>query len=400
MRKVRVVILDSGVKKSHKRFNEDQIQGYTLYKEGVSPDFEDTYGHGTAIYNIIRKVKDIADITNIKLPDIESGVTGTVLAQALTHISEMQTYDIVNMSLGIPICTDDEYKKLYNACQMLTDQGVILISAFDNDGSISYPAAFPNVIGVNNAFSCRENDSFEYYEDNVVNIGANGNLQRLAWTNPETIFLEGNSFACAHVTVRAIQFLSQKFLTAKQLLEYFRKISVNLYECPSTPCHSPSIPFQIRKAAIFPFNKEMHSLIRYANMLSFTISEIYDVKYSGKVGASVNHLLNDNLAEDKIIKSIGEIDWDAFDTIIIGHLDNVANLINKSELTTNLIQEAILQKKNIYCFDDISQLINLRNKETLFSPIITHNMVPPLRFGKLYRISTVSYTHLTLPTIA
>lgn len=44
MRKVRVVILDSGVKKSHKRFNEDQIQGYTLYKEGVSPDFEDTYG--------------------------------------------------------------------------------------------------------------------------------------------------------------------------------------------------------------------------------------------------------------------------------------------------------------------------------------------------------------------
>ncbi len=89
----------------------------------------------------------------------------------------------------------------------------------------------------------------------------------------------------------------------------------------------------------------MHSLIRYANMLSFTISEIYDVKYSGKVGASVNHLLNDNLAEDKIIKSIGEIDWDAFDTIIIGHLDNVANLINKSELTTNLIQESRSAKK-------------------------------------------------------
>ena len=125
MRKVRVAILDSGVKKTHKRFKEEQLQGYTLYKEGVSTDFEDTYGHGTAIYNIIRKVKDIADITNIKLPDIESGITGNVLAYALTYVARTHDYDIVNMSLGIPICTGDEYKELYNACQLL--QGVIII---------------------------------------------------------------------------------------------------------------------------------------------------------------------------------------------------------------------------------------------------------------------------------
>jgi hypothetical protein len=44
------------------------------------------------------------------------------------------------------MCEDRE--SLYTACKSLTNKGIILVSAFDNAGSLSFPAAFPNVIGV------------------------------------------------------------------------------------------------------------------------------------------------------------------------------------------------------------------------------------------------------------
>lgn len=56
----------------------------------------------------------------------------------------------------------------------------------------------------------------------------------------------------------------------------------------------PRTLFDIKKAALFPYAKEMHSLIRYADMLPFSIEKVYDTRFSMYTGATTKHLLNDS----------------------------------------------------------------------------------------------------------
>ena len=84
------------------------------------------------------------------------------------------------------------------------------------------------------------------------------------------------------------------------------------------------------KAAIFPFNKEMHSLMRFRQLLHVNITDVYDVKYSARVNASINSLLNINSGQDFIIKNIEYIDWNSFDTLILGHTDELIYLLHDS----------------------------------------------------------------------
>ncbi len=72
---VHCVILDTGVRHNHKAFRDEKLSGFTLTGNDeleVQSDFEDTYGHGTAVYGIIREPD--TNITNIRLAGIENGM--------------------------------------------------------------------------------------------------------------------------------------------------------------------------------------------------------------------------------------------------------------------------------------------------------------------------------------
>lgn len=56
MNEIEIIIIDSGVKCNHSSFQDVPIRGFQIYDSNVIEDFEDTYGHGTAIYGIIKKV--------------------------------------------------------------------------------------------------------------------------------------------------------------------------------------------------------------------------------------------------------------------------------------------------------------------------------------------------------
>lgn len=146
MEKIKIIIIDSGVRVNHPKFKEDSIKGFSLIEGRKSENFEDDYGHGTAIYNIIRKCNDIADILNIKVPDIEHGTGQNVLVEVLEYIHDNEKADIINLSLGCSGLEDN--RTLQRVCSRLSQKGIIICSAFDNDGSISYPAYFDDVIGI------------------------------------------------------------------------------------------------------------------------------------------------------------------------------------------------------------------------------------------------------------
>ena len=383
MCKIKVAIIDSGVKKEHPKFFNDSFIGFGYENGCITDDYTDTNGHGTAIYNIVRNINNV-EIINIKVGDIGNGVPDTEIIGILNYIYEKIDVDVINLSLGLSIC--ENLQELYEICDKLCSKGIILVSAFDNAGSISYPAAFDNVIGVTSGGNCRKIDDFEYINDKVINVAAYGNIQRLAWISPDYLLLGGNSFACAHVTVQIAKYMLDGTKDRDALLVKLKNSSICHYDI-NTHYEERKLPYKIKNAVLFPFSKEMHSLVRYADMLEFQISAIYDSKYSATVGASTTHLLNDKTVKQLTIQNVNNINWDEFDTIILGHLDELSALINKTELKKNLIYEALAHGKNIYSFDNISEFVTEENKAHIYFPAVDKLDIPPFRFGKLYRIS-------------
>lgn len=291
--------------------------------------------------------------------------------------------DIINLSLGVSNCENKE--ALYDACQRLADRGTIIVSAFNNDGSISYPAAFNNVVGVTSGDFCFNTNEFEYFDDNVLNIAAKGGIQRLYWIEPQYIFLSGNSFACAHVTNKIIEFIYRGIKGYQDILGEFKKISKIQHRSNNNSLkHSANaIPFQIGKAALFPFNKEMHSLVRFDRLLDFEVAEIFDTKYSMYIGSTTNHILKINNPINNTIKNINDANYDKFDTLILGHVNEIIN-ITKYDIRKQLINSALQQHKKVYAFDNISSYIPLQH-DNFFYPHLDETNVPPYRYGMLNR---------------
>ena len=145
--------------------------------------------------------------------------------------------------------------------------------------------------------------------------------------------------------------------------------------------------FTIQRAALFPFNKEMHSLVRYTDLLNFTITDIYASKYSMMVGSSTTKIMNDPNVLNHCIKNVDQIDWSQFDTLILGHMDEWAEASNHMDTKKELICAAIKNKKNIFAFDDLSD-IDIPESETVYYPRIWPEDIPQkFCFGKLYKIS-------------
>lgn len=375
-----IVIVDSGLADRYTDCNKFVFPPCAV--DNIPPIVS---GHSTAIFNIINsKCSKFAEIINFRILHIENNIEDDILIEALTYIDENIHPDIVNLSLGISECNN--LQALYNICLQLTSKGTIIVSAFDNSGSVSYPAAFQNVIGVVSGLLCNKTDDFEFFEDAIVNIGAKGKMQRVVWNDPPYAFLSGNSFACAHVTSKIAEmiFLSEKKLTRETILDKFRQLAIEKHSALNTFIPQ-KLPFDIQNAAIFPFSKEMHSLLRYEHLLDFEIVDIYDTKYSAKVGSTSTHLMNDDRINSYTIKNINEINYDSFDTFIMGHMSELSMALKNENFVVDLVNNLLQHGKNIFSFDDITYY-GFCAGNNIYFPSITRKDLPPTRLGMLHRI--------------
>lgn len=380
---IKVVVVDSGICTLHSYFKNRMITTLECFNGEIKNGGEDEFGHGTAISGIIARSDENIHIISIKIRGIEQGIDEVSLINVLQYINTIDDVNIVNLSLGVNVC--EHYNELYASCKALTDKGIIIISAFDNTGSISYPAAFDNVIGVISGNLCRRTSDFEYVDDNIVNVAAYGNTQRVAWTTPQYMMIAGNSFACAHVTSKAIEFIKNGIVTKENLLNEFSNIAIYKHQNNYNSLKSSNDSLSISKAILFPFNKEMHSLVRYSDLLSFEIVDIYDTKYTATIGRTTCDLLNDNDVKEHVIKNIDGVNWDDFDTIILGHISELITYGDNRSRIEDFIKKAVERNKQIYSFDDISKQ-NIKH-DKIFCPKVVDQNLPLNRFGMLYRIS-------------
>lgn len=382
-KKYDVVIIDSGAEP----FTEEEGVHFYVDDNDIiihGDDFFDDIGHGTAVQNIIKLHNSNVKCFHIRIFDSKNAqIHEKLLVHALEYIYTNIECKLINMSLGITVSMS--YFELYDICNRLKNKGVILVSAFDNAEVMSYPAAFDNVIGVATSPSCKKITEIEIIDHSTVNVCAKGCIQRVKWVSPKYIFTQGNSYACAHVS----GILSNSSCRSlEEAHEYLENIAQKKYTHSGVTetLEKPNF-LENSRAVLFPFNKEMHSIIRFPNMLHVKIIDIYDVRQSARVNASVNKLLNISNTVDYRIKNIENINWDTFETLIIGHTDELNHLINNSRGVLDLILEAYDRGKNIYCFDDIEDIVkehSLSHKRVYYPKTVIKN-INHIPLGMLYR---------------
>lgn len=400
MNKFDCVIIDSGVNLSHPELVGKKISGIHISHDSydkpvIDSVFQDQLGHGTAIYTIIKKNAPIhTKILNVKIFDKEEVVDESLLITALKYISQNIECKVVNISLGLKLCED--IKSLYCACKTLFDMGVVIIAAFDNGGSISYPAAFDCVIGVDTIEDFYSAHDYAYVEGSPINILGKGGYQKVAWRSPEYVIVQGSSFACAFMTANVLNMLvdnpEDRFEKILDLIKHNAKKIIFGAE------NQKSIVgdyFEPSSVLLFPFNKEMHSLVNFCRFLSFDIYSIADIRVSGNVNRKVKDILpffDLGYMGEKSIENIDAINWkESFDTVVVGHLGRLSKL-TKRDLLFEILKLCVLFNKNVICFDDLTGYSDVCKELSMsgckiYSPKACFNNLPVNRFGKLYLIN-------------
>lgn len=351
-----IVIVDTGIEIEHSIFKNT----YNLHCFGVDyirgklriVDYcQDEIGHGTAVTGIIATKCPSAEICIIKIFGSVFDVSQERLFFALDYIEKNVRCRIINLSLGIT-CYSVE---LEGICERLKEKGCVIISAFDNEGAISYPAAFSSVIGVDASEKCKRPDCFIVKTDTLVDVLAYGYNHRVAWLNNSYIFTRGSSFSTAYITAKLYNDYAQRSskISLKGAKRYLagvsseKKINAPTYHNKKHDCSTTVMMDAISEVAVFPYNKEMHSLINFSHLLNFNIRHIYDVKQLGKTGIHVKGLQS---GHEFIIENIEDANWRDIDTLIIGHLDQIS-VLGMKQIKEQLLKKCLKNKVNVYSFD-------------------------------------------------
>ena len=146
--KVKVAVTDSGIELYHEAFKDIHVSGTRIIKKGCclekNEDIYDTSGHGTACASMIVSECPYVDIVSIGILDRDGKSNLAALEFALESLINSDV-SIINMSLAFNILVD---QKLYRILKKLSEQNVTIIASMTNEGNVSYPAVYDNVIGV------------------------------------------------------------------------------------------------------------------------------------------------------------------------------------------------------------------------------------------------------------
>lgn len=350
-----IIILDTGVNLSHPKLNEKNIRCKRITDSGFEEIFEDSdaNGHGTAICGIITEKNANIKLTMYKIFDSEDYVDEEILLKTLVYIFENEKFDFLHLSLGISQCNNIE--KFEKLCNDMARENIIIVSAFSNYGTASYPTAFSSVIGVDSLIECKKNDDFIYSENSIVNVYAKGTNQRVCWSNKQKYIINsGNSFASAHVTAFLLNTLEKNKLNLEQAKKKLKEKALYVINSPLLKIKKIDFPFQ--NIAVFPLNKEIYSTLNYRNMLRCNVSIIFDIRESGKIGDDIQkYLFKDDFASSLNIINLFDFEFhvNEFDTLVIGHLKKI-NEITGIDYKQICINFCLNNYKNLISFDDLS----------------------------------------------
>lgn len=379
---IKVAIVDSGISLSHPKMSKiDIFNKYNVIDQ--TEDIVDNIGHGTAVTGIIVSREENISISVVKIYQQELQTELQILLSALEYVYTNVECDILHLSLGIGYYN----KELYELCNAIYKRGTIIVAAFDNSGAVSFPAAFDCVIGVEASAECHKASDFLFFDDDMVDVYAKGGIHRVAWTVPQYTIQQGNSMSAAYVTGALCKNYVQNMNKTKAL-QILKQVSTYIYPTLSTFGAIKKQNFivtQMKRVAIFPYNKEMSSLVNYTFMLDFYIADIYTCPFLGNMKKKIKGIYGGEVYE---LKNIADIDYSMIDTLIIGHL-NALERLSGIQYKRRLLKDCLQNGINVFMFDSygVEEFPDLFQEKGLFlyAPDQFTKMMPQ-RKGKLFQI--------------
>jgi uncharacterized NAD-dependent epimerase/dehydratase family protein len=353
---VKVGVVDSGVDPSHPKIGSlagsveftRNAQGQIVCREARG----DLAGHGTACAGLIRRSAPGASLYSLRVLDTSLRTDLHLLAAAIRWAAA-QGLDLLNLSLGT---TEPEgIADLQAACRQALGAGLILVAAAHEEGLVSYPAAFPEVIGVRSGTGIPP-QGYYHRPGEPGECVASGDFQRLCWPGGGEILMGGTSFAAARIS--GLTALICQALPGADLDRVRRALERNALPekpRPSAPAPSPrEQPFAwLRRAALYPFGKEMHALVRFADLLPFQIAGIADPAGRGLAGKDAGEVLGLSACGLRIAPRLESACQEA-DTLILGHVDQLGRL-QRRDLLRESVELALERRMNVFSFGPVSK---------------------------------------------
>lgn len=231
-----VAVVDSGVQGDHPDLAGQVLSGFDAIADTTGGDTDEN-GHGTHVAGTIAAIagngEGIAGIAPnarilpIRVLDADGSGDVSDEAQGIVWAADNGA-DIINLSLGGDTATAAEKA----AVDYARKQGVTVIAAAGNEreeGSpVSYPAAYPGVIGVA-ATDASDRVAFYSNKGDYVDVAAPGSAILSTWPGGEYETASGTSMAAPHVAaVAALLKAYQPEITPDEIEETLESTAADL----------------------------------------------------------------------------------------------------------------------------------------------------------------------------
>lgn len=163
---------------------------------GRSDDDHDRLGHGTACADLVLRLAPEAEIVPIRVFGGRLETSPEVLVAAVDWAAG-QALPLVSLSLGTTV--ERARAPLLAACERAARAGATLVATAPRRAAPPYPAAFPQVIGVD-ADRFPSPWHFRYRPGDAIECTASGHPQHLRWLRGREEVKSGASFATPHIT--------------------------------------------------------------------------------------------------------------------------------------------------------------------------------------------------------
>lgn len=380
---MKLVLIDSGI---DFHYSDSRIVGGCSIESVentyiVNEDYTDKIGHGTAVTDIALSSAKNIEVYMVKICDADMNVSIEKLCYALKFIYDNLEYDVIQISAGVLAYSGEMHGIIK---QIVKDGTKSVIAAFDNEGGMSFPAAFDEVIGVDIDRRYSKRSEFDLIRNNLIDIRGGNDFFRVKWLNNKKTVVNGTSFLTSYFSALFADGDERNY--GKETL--MKKLEKHAYRvvCAPDKCENDVSGFvkQIKKAIAFPFNKEIHSIAAFEEQLPFEVEGYYDIRHKFLIGMKIKDVLKFTENEKKI-QNYDMIDWDAdFDTVICGHVNEISRMLKKDVLQ-DIIEKCAAHGKRLYCFDDPGDIDpSWFDSGVIFSPRLIDDERLYYRFGKLY----------------
>ena len=352
-RGIKVAVVDSGIVPDHPKVGPVAGGvGLAMGPDGTiryGDDHADCAGHGTACAGIIRRKASEAELYSVRIFDESLQADSRLLIAAIEWALD-QGMDLINLSLGT---TEVTYRDALE--QDLSAGGRPRRPIGSRRARSKAGRAIQHICLKSSAWArarCGASISITIAKERPLSALPRGDAQRLCWLEPPEIMTAGTSFAAPHITglVALIREAHPKadLEQVRQFLHTHAQPEAAPRSAPQpvAPPEAEESFAWIQKAALYPYNKEMHALMRGRDLLGFEIVGIGDPIGKGLTGKDAGKAIGLPPVGFQVAPRLAAALQGA-DTLILGYVDELSR-IRKKDVLREAVQMALDQGVHVF----------------------------------------------------